>query len=847
MRKIYLLLFFCFFLSALNGGNIHYGLTFYSHTVNQDVRTSLNLTPNESFSFSNGFSLEFDIKFNPGIQTYGYVCRITSGTNSLDVISNINASKLNFVLIDVDKALANVDFKISLPQNRDDWSKMKIDFRKDKIICSINDKVQTIPYSFKAFDNININFGRNWTKMFYSSDVPPISIKDVAVRNDKKDLLCFWKLDKYVGTKVYDEICNREAAVENGSWDIDKYIRWQKEISIPITERYAQIAFDSIQDRLFIATSDSMVFFDMNKLQVKRIATRKGSPFGAGGSSQMIYDCINDRLVSYSLLYPDFIFYDFAKNEWSGDKLDQRFAPAHHHNRFVDMENKQLVTFGGYGYQSYKAWLSTHSLDGGVWDIKNMSKHIAPRYLSALGYLGKGKFLLLGGYGSISGKQEESPKNFYDLYRMDVREQTCEKLFDLTFPKVPVAFSNSMIVDEDRIYALAYDNNRFHSLLNLCEVNLTDGSVSVIADSIPYNFLDMESFCDLVLDKEKSILYAILMQKKQSEVYNVDIYSLSYPPLKVSDVVQKYALEKNEKKSFGFVFGFAVVVALSVIIFLYVSRKRRKRVLPATGQTIPLHSGGDIVKTPVIELKNPVSTVKLLGGFQVFDKDGEDITDNFTPIVKYIFLYILLSTVKDGKKITSEKLDETFWFEMDKASASNNRSVNVRKLRLLLEKVGDINVVNKTSYWFVEMGDGIICDYKDVMLLLKKTQEEKKIGIDVLNAILDIAQNGTLLPNLNAEWADGYKSEYSTLLMEVLLKSVSLPEVESDLNLQVKIANIMLLHDNVDEEAVRIKCRALFLLGQKGASKQCFNKFTQDYLRLLNTAPGVSYEEVIAE
>ena len=762
------------------------------------------------------------------------------------MISNINASKLNFVLIDVDKALANVDFKISLPQNRDDWSKMKIDFRKDKIICSINDKVQTIPYSFKTFDGVNINFGRNWTEMFYSSDVPPISIKDVAVRNEKNDLFCFWKLDKYVGTKVYDEICNREAVVENGSWDVDKYIRWQKEISIPITERYAQIAFDSIQDRLFIATSDSMVFFDMNKFQIKRIATRKGSPFGAGGSSQMIYDYINDRLISYSLLYPDFIYYDFAKNEWSGDKLDQRFAPAHHHNRFIDMENKQLVTFGGYGYQFYKAWLSTHSLDGGAWNIKNMSKYIAPRYLSALGYLGDGKFLLLGGYGSISGKQEESPKNFYDLYRMDARKQTCEKLFDLTFPKVPVAFSNSMIVDGDRIYALAYDNNRFHTLLNLCEVNLTDGSVAVIADSIPYNFLDMESFCDLILDKQKSILYAILMQKGQSEIYNVDIYSLSYPPLKVSDVTQEFVNEKKHKKNFGLLLGLIVVVS-SVFIFFYVSRKRRKKTLPDTGQVISSHSGGDTVKAPVIELKNPVSTVKLLGGFQVFDKEGEDITDSFTPIVKSLFLYLLLSTVKNGKKITSEKLDETFWFEMDKASASNNRSVNVRKLRLLLGKVGDINVVNKTSYWFVEMGSGIICDYKDIMLLLKKIQEERKISIDVLNAILDIAQNGILLPNLNAEWADGYKSEYSTLLMEVLIKSVSLPEVESDLNLQVKIANIMLLHDSVDEEAVRIKCRALFLLGQKGASKQCFNKFAQDYRRLLNAAPGVSYEDIIAE
>ena len=87
---------------------------------------------------------------------------------------------------------------------------------------------------------------------------------------------------------------------------------------------------------------------------------------------------------------------------------------------------------------------------------------------------------------------------------------------------------------------------------------------------------------------------------------------------------------------------------------------------------------------------------------------------------------------------------------------------------------------------------------------------------------------------------------YSTLLIEVLLKSVLLPEVESDLNLQVKIANVILLHDNIDEEAVRIKCRALFLLGQKGASKQCFDKFAQEHLRLLNAYPEISYDEVVS-
>lgn len=842
MRKIFLFLICCFLFSKLNGADFHYGLTFYSHTVNKDVRTSLNLTHRESFSFLKGFSLQFYVKFNPGVQTYGYVCRITSGTNSLDIISNINGAKLNFVLIDVDKALANVDFKISLPQNLDDWSKMKIDFKEDMIICSINDVIRTIPYSFSNYDDIKINFGRNWTKMFYSSDVPPITIKDVAVRNERNDLLYFWKLDKYAGTKVYDEICNKEAIVENGSWDIDKYIKWKQEISIPVAERYAQIALDSVGDRLFIATSDSMTLFNMRNFHIERLKTKKGSPFGAGGSSQMIYDSMNNRLISYSLLYPNFIYYDFETNMWSGDKLDQRFAPAHHHNRLIDVEKKRLVIFGGYGYQSYKAWLSTHPLDGGVWDIKNMSKSIAPRYLSALGNLGEGKFMLLGGYGSLSGRQEESPKNFYDLYVIDSREQNCVKMFDLTFPEIPVAFSNTMVVAEDKIFALGYDNNRFHSLLNLYEVSLIDGSVSIVADSIPYNFLDMESFCDLILDKEKSILYAILMQKNQSENYTVDIYSLSYPPLKVSDVIQKNALEESLTKSLEIVYWLLPILVLLACVSFYVIRKRKKQMFL---KSTPLYSEHTLKLSSSV-LTSPVSTVKLLGGFQVFDKEGVDITDNFTPIVKQIFLYLLLSTVKDGKKVTSEKLDETFWFEMDKASASNNRSVNVRKLRLLLEKVGDINVVNKTSYWFVEMGEEIVCDYKEIMLLLNKIKEKKSIDASTLNAILDIARDGVLLPNLNVEWADGYKSEYSALLMEILLKSVSLTEVESDLNLQVKIANVMLIHDNVDEEAVRIKCRALFLLGQKGASKQCFNKFAQDYFRLLNTESGISYEDIIA-
>ena len=96
------------------------------------------------------------------------------------------------------------------------------------------------------------------------------------------------------------------------------------------------------------------------------------------------------------------------------------------------------------------------------------------------------------------------------------------------------------------------------------------------------------------------------------------------------------------------------------------------------------------------------------------------------------------------------------------------------------------------------------------------------MDLGLLDAILDIAQGGMLLPNVTNEWVDDYKSSYSNLLIEILQRSMSLPEVEADLNLQVRIANAILLHDNLDEEAVQVKCKALFRLGQKGSSKLWF-------------------------
>ena len=112
---------------------------------------------------------------------------------------------------------------------------------------------------------------------------------------------------------------------------------------------------------------------------------------------------------------------------------------------------------------------------------------------------------------------------------------------------------------------------------------------------------------------------------------------------------------------------------------------------------------------------------------------------------------------------------------------------------------------------------------------------------------VELASLGVLLPNVSTEWVDEYKSEYSHNVIELLLSISVREEIVKDNKLLLKIADIILMHDCTDEDAIRIKCRALFLSGQKGLAKQCFDKYCADYKRLLNTFPEFTYDDVICE
>ena len=116
------------------------------------------------------------------------------------------------------------------------------------------------------------------------------------------------------------------------------------------------------------------------------------------------------------------------------------------------------------------------------------------------------------------------------------------------------------------------------------------------------------------------------------------------------------------------------VVVLLIIIGVTISyRKRLKRkTSPATAGTLEEGRVDNSAKaeeqpqTTKLQDKKPrISTIHLLGDFQVFDKEGNDITQEFTPIIKQVFLYILLNSIAKGRKVTSQDLDQTYWLGMN--------------------------------------------------------------------------------------------------------------------------------------------------------------------------------------
>ncbi|WP_163325393.1 kelch repeat-containing protein [Draconibacterium mangrovi] len=818
------------------------GLYFASSEVVQDKRTSLNLTPEEALNLTGGFKLDFDIQLRLGDGYYGYVFRIFSNeTENFDFIANYASENENFSLIFKEKILCTFRWEDVPDLDYNKWFHVtfQLDSEQKYVEISLNGVSKKAAIYFDEDDRFDIVFGISKTSPFQSTDVCPMTLKNIQIYNHNDKMVRHWLLSKHTFNKTYDEVEEAVAVVENPKWLIDAHLSWEEVRQLSLSNFYGVVSNETT-DELFFVDKNSILRYDLNTGKLDSILYKGGSPYRQMNEKHVVFNAYTNEIWSYNLDQQGISKFSFSSQRWSNDPVQMDESNFGHHNKVISPVDSSLLAILGYGLYRYNSTVFNYDPRNNSWKKFDRCDQIEPRYLAAAGLLNADTLLVFGGYGSKTGRQELTPGAYNDLYSLDLNTLHFSKMLDYTAPEFPFVPAESLIIDDDStgFYTLIFDNSKYSSIIKLAKFGIYEPSQFIYPDSIVFDFQDTDSWSYLYLNKKLRKLFAVTTNKS-----DVKIYSMAYPPLVPDDVFQKVKAKNNPvgKNKRIILFGLALIV---MIVFLaYVNSKRkRKNVVIEEKSSEPVSYEQQMFRR-VEKIKK--SSVLFLGGFQIYSDSGVDITSDFSPMLKQLFLMIFFNTVHRGKGISSKKLDETLWFDKTEKSARNNRNVNISKLRNAIEEVAGLEIVYENSYWKLKMSSNIYCDYLHVLNITNRSEDEH-LDLKDIATLYGLLDKGELLPNLEIDWIDSYKAQFTNSVVDFLVKLLSRQEIKGDKKTLLHIADCIFSLDSLNEDALIVKCQILHKDGKGSVALHSYNSFCKEYQNLLNSEFPASFKDVLA-
>lgn len=836
-----LLLYICALLFAASGlaeKKVSNGIEFLSHTEIKEHRTSLFLNQDQDFSLKEGLTLSFDAMFRQELHNYGYVFRIILDDKvSFDLVANFSETAKSLTLIEGDRIFSPFpkEYLTSFEWNK--WMHIVFSLSSKGVELDIDGKkLKKATSSYSDFRKCKIYFGVSEHLNFISHDVPPMSIKDISISNDKSKLIAHWPLKEHIGKDVFDTVDKLSAKTKNAIWLIDKHTRWKKkcEYHFPI---HTQVAYNEKENSIYLVNRTLFYKYYIDQNRLDTILINKGNAYHER-YNQLIYNPYNDELWSYDLDLNSLSVYNEERREWSQSDSQYKNPNFSQHNSFISPIDSALYIFAGYGNYEYKNSLfrKKRSNENG-WEKQNYKENIPPRYLAGLGFKDSDTLLIFGGYGNTHGKQEYGPRNYYDLYKMNIRDFKVSKVWEMPPQEDDFVVGNSIVIDTtyNKLYALCFGNSKTNAEIRLKSFDISTGKEEFYGDSIPFIFNDITSFCTLFYNKSKSEIYALTIEGINDDTANIKIYSLSFPPLTNSEIVQ----EKNTNYWWILISGFLFIT------LIFFSLKYRKRSEQKPEEPILMSNAGEDRLPPLVVAERQ-SAINFLGGFQVWDKEGQDITAQFTPILKRLLIAIVIYSKKDEKGISNMILRDILWSDMPEDNAQNNRRVNIHKLKSLLEELNGIQLEKDSIYWYLLFDRGASCDYLSVCKFLELAKENRAIALKASSFPIKLLSE-PLLPFVEEVWLDSFKANYSNMLIETMIFLSKRKDIASNDELLGQIAQVIFSHDKTDEYALKLKCQVLYRNGKTGMAKAAYDSFCAEYKNLLEVDYPKSFKEICSE
>ena len=824
-----------------------YGLKFQSHDVVLDKRTELNLSPDQFLNFREEFEISFDYRIdlhkpNDYSGLFGYIFRVISKeNNNVDLLITPTPSIfLNLVI-----GKTNSIIQVGSPNNAiDSWINLRIKFllNEDRLIFYAPDTFYVQDnIGLKSDDSFKIIFGANDYENFKTSDVPSMSIKDVRIF-EKGKLEYHWPLYEVKGNVAENTLGKTNAKVKNPSWLKNNHQAWESRYQNEI-QGIILVTSDTENGKIFLVGENELYVYSALGNNSQSIKYRN-KPLFFTTDFKATYNSLENKIYCYEIDGKLLYSLDIITGEWSEISISTKSeTKSRHHNSYFYPAENSIYLFGGYGMHAYNNEIRKIDLTTDEWQVLPTNKTIyPPRYLAGLGFLNDTLYLL-GGYGSVTGSQMVNPHSFFDLVGYSIKDQSLFKKFEIPRLVDDMCVVNNMWIDNKNrdFYALIFEKMKFEGTLQLIKGSIDHPKVDAVGNTIPFKFQDIKSNAGLFYFPSQNKLFAYTSFAKDSSSTQVGIYSIDYPPNK-SD---SHPSIVKARKNLSFIYFVMAFVLLSGVLAWFFIRKRsaqrKSRVAISTNELAIDKEFQESVS--ILQNEKPKYQLVLFGGFQTFSLNKEDITNKFSPLLKELFLLILLYTHKNNKGISSEKITEYLWFDKSELSARNNRAVNIAKLKTILAEIGEIELTKKTGYWkIVYNNKDVKCDYAE---FLQITSSKSNLTKQNVSRLVDITRKGAFLLNSSYEWLDDFKADVSDKIVDTLVAFAEKFDVKTDAEFIIRLADCVFNFDRSNEEAMILKCKAEYCLGKHSLAKLTYEKFIKEYQLLYNEEYKRSFNELV--
>lgn len=270
----------------------------------------------------------------------------------------------------------------------------------------------------------------------------------------------------------------------------------------------------------------------------------------------------------------------------------------------------------------------------------------------------------------------------------------------------------------------------------------------------------------------------------------------------------------------------AGLIALVLIIWILLRLFRKKKEI-------------EFVKINIPTNKN---LIQIFGEFRAVNEDSNEVTELFTPKVKELFVFILISTLKNAIGAHISEINEKLWEGIESTKVANNRAVTLNKLRKILIQFDGVEIISQAGYLQLKTKNPFFCDYIEAFKLCQLSEGMTR---NQLESFFHLVKKGRLLKGSDWQWLDEVRGFTGNQVLDNLIKLASIYIKENKLKEVEKVAQRILDYDDLNEEAIYLQIWALQKVNNAHLAKYNFNSFCTKYEKNMGEPFPMNFNEFI--